>query len=353
MVKLQNVLKTVCIAESLVYLTGSYDNETYLDVLCRYYSAYAAVVYGGYKTIAPPKTHALGVKDTIIITGYVKNGGGEDAEYIMTAGSTKNNLENPFFSEICWEDFWNDEAEIFVADNIINVIDDMEMRELFAADLLCRMEKSMPDGIPRVRDKKIWDMVISVRKEIGQESYNEIVTDMEKSISKECSLSEIKKELDSFRARDNTVFDWELLMTLDTSSEVKKYYKEMNTDITPSARRFRSRMGLLSKALDDMEFTDFYTVRKKQYKIVLAKNNSNPDFPIAYVVGADGKKKGINEFDLQKLICMEIYVTDKDINSGKQVLAILSYYMEYPIRVERIQREGLITELIGIRFKSA
>ena len=47
---------------------------------------------------------------------------------------------------------------------------------------------------------------------------------------------------------------------------------------------------------------------------------------------------------------MDICVTDEKYKETDQILALLTFYREYPIRVKRIQRDAMLLALTGMIY---
>ena len=59
-----------------------------------------------------------------------------------------------------------------------------------------------------------------------------------------------------------------------------------------------------------------------------------------------------SELELSRLLCMDICVTDEKYKEPDQILALPTFYREYPIRVKRIQREAMLLALTGMIYKN-
>lgn len=64
-----------------------------------------------------------------------------------------------------------------------------------------------------------------------------------------------------------------------------------------------------------------------------------------------GEKQELSDVPDSKLLCMDICVTSKNVKDPSQALAILLFYLEYHLRVERIQKEHMILSILGMKMK--
>ncbi len=76
-----------------------------------------------------------------------------------------------------------------------------------------------------------------------------------------------------------------------------------------------------------------------------------PILPLIFIRDKYGEKRGLFEVPVSKLLCMDICVTDKTVKNPSHVLAILLFYLEYPLRVERMQKEHMLLSDSGMKVK--
>lgn len=86
-------------------------------------------------------------------------------------------------------------------------------------------------------------------------------------------------------------------------------------------------------------------------RIVLEDNPTCRELPLVFIRDKYGEKQELFEAPISKLLCMDICVTNKTVKDPSLALAILLFYLEYPLRVERIQKEHMILSILGIKMK--
>lgn len=139
-----------------------------------------------------------------------------------------------------------------------------------------------------------------------------------------------------------------LVSAIDTPAY--KWFIKMDPENVPDICRCYNRLNILRACYNELGFSDYQDVEEEHLRIVIEHNPSNDKFPIIYVRNKYGEKIEFSESEigLSRLLSMDIYVTDSKISDQSQVLAMLAFYMEYPLRVKRIQRKYMLFALIGM-----
>lgn len=127
-----------------------------------------------------------------------------------------------------------------------------------------------------------------------------------------------------------------------------KWFESLDPDNRPDICRFINRTEHILSCCEEISMGDFQYVSEEDMRIIIEENAACPDLPLVYVRSGSGENTDLSEYEpeLSCLLCMDICVTDPGIRDPGQILAILVFYMEYPIRAKRIQREGLMRELV-------
>ena len=102
---------------------------------------------------------------------------------------------------------------------------------------------------------------------------------------------------------------------------------------------------------EELELSDYQEVVVEHMRIVLEDNPNCGELPLVFIRDKYGEKRELLDVSISKLLCMDICVTAKKVKDAYQVLAILLFYLEYPLRVKRMQKEHMILSILGMKMK--
>ena len=134
----------------------------------------------------------------------------------------------------------------------------------------------------------------------------------------------------------------------DSMGGVCRWFMEMDQDNPPDPVRCLRRKAVLAEAYGRIGLSDYLAVTEGHKRILIERNAASAAFPAIYIRDQYGNRILIGEEDVSTLLCMDIYVMESDITSTDQILAYMLFYLEYPIRTERFQRESLESSLVGM-----
>lgn len=133
--------------------------------------------------------------------------------------------------------------------------------------------------------------------------------------------------------------------------KVYAWFILMDLHIPPDLYRCFRRKKQLRKELEEMKLVHYQKVLEDGMKIIVERNSSNPNYPIVYVRDQSGERYDFIDLDCSELLCMDIYIKDSAFQSPMRTLAVLIFYMEYPLRTRRIQKAVLRAAIRGILMK--
>jgi len=101
----------------------------------------------------------------------------------------------------------------------------------------------------------------------------------------------------------------------------------------------------LTTAYANLELSDYQNVAEERKRIVFYPNASMQALPVIRVRKRDGSATPVSETDLAELMCMDIHVMDGVDISRNDVLPLIVFNIRYPIRIERMLKEGMLQSL--------
>ncbi len=125
----------------------------------------------------------------------------------------------------------------------------------------------------------------------------------------------------------------------------------MDNENHPDMRRFFFKLTELEDEIENTDVFDYLIADELGMRIIIEKNPYYRKYPLIYIKDDNGNIYNIHAIPRGLLINMEIYVLDESIKNPAHVIALLVYYMEYPIRVKRIQKEYAMKALLGMLTK--
>ena len=350
MQKLSHVLQKSNIRNVLGYLMADVPNGINDAKLSRYYTFSCNVL----------ELWSAEQKDTIVITNYKKG---------YFEGMYRLDDREKIVEEIDWKKIRNEELEVFVPDSILDLVDiDMLMAECFF-----QWEKQFFDEIPERRNEILFREVIEKKaSQIGGMRAVERV--LERQFSYEIDQRAVKNEVREYYETKNLIVKWgdvweeddEFLfehsvknlavrLVLENrirdgeASRVYKFFKEQDLENPGDVYRCYTRKKKMKLAYEGLGLANYQRVEETHKKIIIEQNLHCERFPLVYVRDQYGETQQLSEVDESDLVCMDIWVKDENISDPLHALAIVLFYLEYPLRVARIQEEK--KELWEIRLE--
>ena len=360
MLRLSNVLKECGLREVLNILTSGLPSGKYRKMLERYYSTYCHIMESWFPD----------GRQEIIMTDFKEmKCEKREVQYCFWGikdykSGIKINAE-----PIDWSNVFNMNIEVFVPDCFLENMDP----DLLVVEILYQLGNEFSDEIPKNRNKRLFDSI----SEINTNEKNKIQAiekNLEQCIHYQCdkrfvenALMEHEEKLKGFIVKWGDILiengdefieraalmkdSKDMLFCHYVAGEmpaVYEYFHKMDAVCPPDLTRCYKRNEYLVSEFRDVDLSDYKDVINEHLRIICEENPICKSYPLVYVRDKFGKTYGLTEIPVFKLLCMEIFVLDKNILDPMQVLAIILFYLEYPIRVSRIQKEHMITRLVNI-----
>ena len=132
--------------------------------------------------------------------------------------------------------------------------------------------------------------------------------------------------------------------------EVYSCFHKLDNENPPDLRRLYIRLKSLEANCEDIGLSEYLEVANERKRIIVEKNACYKKLPLIYIRDGKGNQSKLCEVELLELLCMNIYLLDEEITKPEQVLALIGFYLEYPIKVERIQRKYFVQSLMGMKI---
>ena len=132
--------------------------------------------------------------------------------------------------------------------------------------------------------------------------------------------------------------------------EVEHEAKKFSPDVLPEGTELILRLRRIELKLKDKESFPYKNILEKNSKIIVESPQYPGAIPIVYVCLSKkrGGLSGKAEL-LLGILCSKIYVRDKELYENKEkLMVLLLFYMEYPLRAERLGKESLLSKLLQI-----
>lgn len=132
--------------------------------------------------------------------------------------------------------------------------------------------------------------------------------------------------------------------------EVYSCFHKLDNENPPDLRRLYIRLKSLEANYEDIGLSEYLEVANERKRIIVEKNACYKKLPLIYIRDGKGNQSKLCKVELSELLCMNIYLLDEKITKPEQVLALIGFYLEYPIKVERIQRKYFVQSLMGMKI---
>lgn len=355
----QDMLKECDIKDGLILLVAGLPKKHFSKMLECYYSIYCMAV----EVWCDDDT-----KD-YVMTDFTQVGISDGKEMYCFYGRTTEMPEKSFDEKIDWNQVLLGKTRVYVPDCVDEKIDDVVLCSM----VLHQMYEHCTILVPKSSNKKLFEYI----KECPRERKSKISAYenlLERTIHYMTDKHYIDNAIMEYKESKCTSLKWgELLNDLEigftdyiTSSDagselleqalrngklpgVYRWFYNLDNENHPDLCRLYRRLKRMQSDYEDIELLDYIEVTNERKRIIVEGNGSCKKFPLIYIRDGMGNQIELGEVDLSELLCMSIRVLDTSIVEPECVLALLAFYLEYPIRVERIQRKNLIQSLIGIQ----
>ena len=361
MEKISRILKECDIRNVLNILTEGLPKKKYSKMLERYYSLYCMVVQSWF----PDE------KETIVITSFKQTTAdmGEDV-YQFCGDRDDNSILKMKEEAIEWADVINGDIEILIPECLIEEIED----DFLVVEILRQLDKSMPKDIPRCYNETLFENVSGMKKN-GKNVVHALEKVLELRMHYQCDKRCIEAAVLEHIERKGLVVKWGDILVEDTDPFLERgsymkngrellasraaagclplvyeYFFKMDVVNSPDLTRCYKRKKRLEFEYEELELSDYQEVVVEHMRIVLEDNPTCGELPLVFIRDKYGEKRELLDVSISKLLCMDICVTAKKVKDANQVLAILLFYLEYPLRVERMQKEYMILSILGMKM---
>ena len=362
MEKLSKILKECDIRNVLKILTEGLPKKKYSRMLERYYSLYCMVVQSWFPD----------GKETMVITSFKQTvtDMGEDV-YQFYGVRDSNTILRMKEETIDWEDVINSDIEVLIPECLTENIED----DFLVVEILCQLDQRMVKDMPRCCNKTLFENVRAMNKN-GKNAVHALEKIMELRMHYQCDKRCIEAAIVELMDRKGLVVKWGDILVedrdpfLEKSSYMKngrellasraaagclppvyEYFYKMDVVNSPDLTRCYERKKRLESEYEELELSDYQKVVGEHMRIVLEDNPTCGALPLVFIRDKYGEKQELLDVSVSKLLCMDICVTAKKVNDAYQVLAILLFYLEYPLRVKRMQKEYMILSILGMKMK--
>lgn len=361
MEKVLTLLKDCNIRNVLSCLTAGLPKKKYTKQLEQYYSLYCMLVESWNPTEVPK----------MIITSFKQTGSKLGIPVytflgIRNCGYKSNFAEVP----IDWKEVINGEVEVLIPKCLLDVADE----ELLIAEVLYQLDRVSPTIIPKREHKKLFDSVRESNK--GQKSrLYAIEKILELNLCYHVDRRCVENDILEYEESKGVLVKWRELLenrinhlntyamyfgnpqalnrtnSSDNVSSMGKWFTSLDMEIRPDNVRCDIRKAVLNSMFEEIELSDYQNVMDEHMRIIVENNPSYPELPVVFIRDKYGEKRKLSDVRFSELLCMDIFVLDEKITEPSHVLAILLFYMEYPLRIERIQKEYMLLALLGMKMK--
>lgn len=366
MERVLSILKECDIRNVLFYLTEGLPDKKYEKMLVRYYSLYCIIA----ERWIPDKVQEITIS-SFRQTGRERG----NLTYGFFGISESSGMESFSEEPIEWEAFLKGEAEIQIPECVMEVVTE----EQLAALIFWQLEEVCPRDIPIKRNEKLFE---SFRKysQYGQNRLSAMAKIMEKALVYELDQRLVINEIREYRENKCLVVKWgdilenneepipkrimeqlkksDILvrqsfskqLASESNDDVYRKFARLDPENPPDVCRCCNSINDFQSCYKEIGLSDYQYVTEEHMRIIIEHNPPAPNLPIIYIRNKFGEKTEFSEAKLAlcRLLCMDICVTDEKYKEPDQVLALMAFYREYPIRVKRIQREAMLLALMGM-----
>lgn len=357
MIKVTDILKRCEISRALGILTAGIPAERCEKVMKRYYSLYCCLL----EAWTPEDHRSIAVTDFRHRSGCCRF-------YGIPADSPQGAEKSQPLN--LYDSFKAGDVLLFPECFLFELAD-----ELIAAVILYQAERKWPSDIPERSDRKLFSCVKKNRKKA--ENIQHAVRFMEWVMHDHTDRRLVVNDLAEYRESRAAVFKWKDLLEIDgkeqvlfllksnplkdafaralrdsgqpdSLSEVLGCFLKMDPDNPPDALRGLRQRDRINSAFSKIGLTDYMEVSRKHKRILIEKNPASGEHPLIYIRDLHGNRTELSKEELSSLLCMDIYVMERELAGRCRILALLLFCLEYPIRAGRLQKDSLYSALTGM-----
>lgn len=357
----QDILKACDIKKSLLVLLAGVPKKRFSKMLEWYYSLYCLAMGAWYED---------GVNDCIL-TDFRQSEYKDGRKVYSFYGrnpDTNGRIED---AKIDWNQAILGKTKIYVPDCIAERIDD----ELLCPMFLHQMYEHCTVDVQKSTNKLLFNHINSFPKE-KKSNIPGCENMLEKQLHYVMNKAYINNAILEYKESKGNSFKWgALLKQYDWKSgipgrimysqtgskflfqalqngrlpQVYRCFRRLDNENPPDLLRIYKRLELLDSVYNDIELSDYLEVVNNGKRIIIENNVCCSRLPLIYIRDGHGNQSELGKAELSELLCMDIHVIDDKITTLEQVMALLVFYLEYPIRVKRVQRKFFVQSLLGMK----
>lgn len=354
----QNLLNECDIKDSLLLLLAGIPKKRFAKMLEVYYSFYCMAKEAWYGDDA----------EAYLITDFTHEQFVEGKEKYDFYGRNGKASEKVLEVKIDWNQVLLGKTKVFIPECIDNVLKD----ELLAAMVLNQMYEHSTIDIQKNTNKKLFEYIMNQpRDKKSKISASESL--LESKIHYLMDKCAVNNAILEYQESQASSLKWgSLLKNTETSipdrimrsnaggrfldnamrkgtlPKVYRWFKQMDKDNPPDLRRIHRSLARLRSVYEEIELSDYTEVKNGHKRIIVEANETGKGFPVVYIRDGKGNRTEIKDVRISELLCMDVRVLDPALVDSEQVLALLVFCLEYPIRVERIQKHYFLQSIVGM-----
>lgn len=232
---------------------------------------------------------------------------------------------------ILWSDVLKGQIELLIPECILSKIDN----NYLAFVILEGMSRNLKIHMVERSNEKLYERARTYAKGVGDKNQIEALhRGIEKVINYDINPREIQNEILELFELKQKVLTWGEV--LKCKRGYMKEFRKLSEDNPGEYNRATSKKEKLLEEYCELDMEDYLKVMNERNRIVVEASLDESMLPFVYVLRKDGTKEMLMDVDEKELICMDIRVFDESYKTTEQILALLMFYLEYPLRVNRI-----------------
>jgi len=332
MQSLSEFMKRCDIEKILMYLSSGNSALEKERLIKRYYALYCRLMESWYS----------GYTEKIVLTDYCRPSFYSEDGTCCFYGIT--DLDKPDLSEaqrIDWEDIYEEQKILLVPDCLWESVG----KEVLAAEILYKMGNYCDFTLQAKTNIRLLAHIAG--QDVGETElmtmYRPILEDkIHYLLDKHFLLSEITDYRESLclKLRWGELLRW--------NGDFKTEFAVLDPQNPPNYARALKQRESLRRAYENVTQADYEEVRGFGGVLIVEKNRSCEKLPLIYIRNRWGEKFPLNNHRSSTLLSLEIRILDDDMPDFARLLAAILFYLEYPIRAERILKEKMTERLTGL-----
>lgn len=231
---------------------------------------------------------------------------------------------------VCWKAVLNGEIELLIPECILNKIDCTYLAVII---LECIDQTDKEPFLLRENPnlfKRVKQHAVLIEDKNCLESLHKGI---EKIIKYDITIDQIQNELFDLNQMKYALYNWGTILKYKGDYRDEFYNLSKNNPV--SYFRAMEQQNILLEKYVKLDIDDYIKKGNRNSRIIIESYYRDNELPLVYIMNDNRTKKLLYEVDEQDMLCMGIRVLDENM-SIKHVIAILMFYLEYPIRTKRV-----------------